>query len=122
MRRLFKRSTNPLMKALGMERSENERLKAQVEMLQAEAQFWSAQAISLQNHLQTVMRGQGNMLQQMARSGMCSDDVKACVDEVREQLSKPLTSVPALQAVISMNKPGTQGSYTALEQAMKEIE
>ena len=92
---------------------ENERLKAQVEMLQAEAQFWSNQCISLQNHLQTVMRGQGQMLQQMARSGMTSEDVKACVNEVREQLARPLTSIPAVQALVSMAKPDTQGAYTA---------
>ena len=57
-----------------------ERLKAQLLVCKQECEFWTDQARNLQNHLQTVMRGQANMLEQMARSSMTADDVQACVE------------------------------------------
>lgn len=90
-----------------------ERLKAQLLIVEQEREFWTEQARNLQNHLQTVMRGQAAMLEQMARTSMTADDVQQCVAQVSHELRQPLTSIEATKAVISSVRDGTQGAYTS---------
>ena len=90
-----------------------ERLKAQLAVKGQECEFWTEQARNYQNHLQTVMRGQAAMLEQMARTTMTADDVQQCVAQVSHELRQPLTSIEATKAVISSVREGTQGAYTS---------
>lgn len=90
-----------------------ERLKAQLLVVEQEREFWTEQARNYQNHLQTVMRGQAAMLEQMARTSMTADDVQQCVARVSHELRQPLTSIEATKAVISSVREGTQGAYTS---------
>ena len=91
-----------------------QRLLAKIAVVEQEREFWSEQARALQNHLQTVMRGQAAMLDQMARTSMTADDVQQCVAQVSAELRQPLTSIEATKAVISSVREGTQGAYTAV--------
>ena len=91
-----------------------ERLKAQLIVKGQECEFWTEQARNFQNHLQTVMRGQAAMLEQMARTTMTADDVQACVDQVACELRQPLTQIEATKALVSSVREGTQGAYTAV--------
>lgn len=50
-------------------------VNAQNQQLKVERDFWAEQCRVLQNQLQTVMRGQGVLLEQMARSTVLPDDV-----------------------------------------------
>ena len=86
-----------------------------------ECEFWTDQARNLQNHLQTVMRGQANMLEQMARSSMTADDVQACVEKVACELRQPLTQIEATKALVSSVRKDTQGAYTAVNSKKKEF-
>ena len=90
-----------------------QRLLAKIAVVEQEREFWSEQARALQNHLQTVMRGQAAMLDQMARTSMTADDVQQCVAQVSAELRQPLTSIEATKAVISSVREGTQGAYTS---------
>lgn len=90
-----------------------ERLKAQLLVVEQEREFWTEQARNYQNHLQTVMRGQAAMLEQMARTSMTADDVQQCVAQISHELRQPLTSIEATKAVISSVRDGTQGAYTS---------
>ena len=72
-----------------------QRLLAKIAVVEQEREFWSEQARALQNHLQTVMRGQAAMLDQMARTSMTADDVQQCVAQVSAELRQPLTSIEA---------------------------
>ena len=99
-----------------------QRLLAKIAVVEQEREFWSEQARALQNHLQTVMRGQAAMLDQMARTSMTADDVQQCVAQVSHELRQPLTSIEATKAVISSVREGTQGAYTSrLPKSMKEM-
>ena len=100
---------------------EIERQKAQLAVKGQECEFWTEQARNFQNHLQTVMRGQASMLEQMARSTMTADDVQQCVAQVSAELRQPLTSIEATKAVISSVREGTQGAYTAVRGQKKEL-
>ena len=97
-----------------------QRLLAKIAVVEQEREFWSEQARALQNHLQTVMRGQAAMLDQMARTTMTADDVQQCVAQVSHELRQPLTSIEATKAVISSVREGTQGAYTAVGTKKKE--
>ncbi len=97
-----------------------ERLKAQLLVVEQEREFWTEQARNYQNHLQTVMRGQAAMLDQMARSNMTADDVQQCVAQVSAELRQPLTSIEATKALVSSVREGTQGAYTAVAGQKKE--
>ena len=92
---------------------EIERKKAELAIKGQEREFWTEQARNYQNHLQTVMRGQASMLEQMARTSMTADDVQQCVAQVSAELRQPLTSIEATKAVISSVREGTQGAYTS---------
>lgn len=101
---------------------EIERQKAQLVVKGQECEFWTEQARNFQNHLQTVMRGQAAMLEQMARTSMTADDVQQCVAQISHELRQPLTSIEATKAVISSVRDGTQGAYTSrLPKSMKEM-
>ena len=97
-----------------------ERLKAQLLVVEQEREFWTEQARNYQNHLQTVMRGQAAMLEQMARTSMTADDVQQCVAQVSHELRQPLTQIEATKAVISSVRDGTQGAYTPVNGKKKE--
>ena len=92
---------------------EVERKKAELAIKGQEREFWTEQARSYQNHLQTVMRGQAAMLDQMARTSMTADDVQQCVAQVSAELRQPLTSIEATKALVSSVREGTQGAYTS---------
>ena len=92
---------------------EIERKKAELAIKGQECEFWTEQARNYQNHLQTVMRGQAAMLDQMARTSMTADDVQQCVAQVSAELRQPLTQIEATKAVISSVREGTQGAYTS---------
>ena len=99
-----------------------QRLLAKIAVVEQEREFWTEQARALQNHLQTVMRGQAAMLDQMARTSMTADDVQQCVAQISHELRQPLTSIEATKAVISSVREGTQGAYTSrLPKSMKEM-
>ncbi len=100
---------------------EVERKKAELAIKGQECEFWTEQARNYQNHLQTVMRGQAAMLDQMARSNMTADDVQQCVAQVSAELRQPLTSIEATKAVISSVREGTQGAYTPVNGKKKEL-
>ena len=91
-----------------------QRLLAKIAVVEQEREFWSEQARALQNHLQTVMRGQAAMLDQMARTSMTAEDVQQCVAQVSAELRQPLTSIEATKALVSSVREGTQGAYTAV--------
>lgn len=97
-------------------------LRAKLAVVEQEREFWTEQARNFQNHLQTVMRGQASMLDQMARTSMTADDVQQCVAQISHELRQPLTSIEATKAVISSVREGTQGAYTSrLPKSMKEM-
>ena len=97
-----------------------QRLLAKIAVVEQEREFWSEQARALQNHLQTVMRGQAAMFDQMARTSMTADDVQQCVAKVSHELRQPLTSIEATKALVSSVREGTQGAYTAVAGQKKE--
>ena len=97
-----------------------QRLLAKIAVVEQEREFWSEQARALQNHLQTVMRGQAAMLDQMARTSMTAEDVQQCVAQVSAELRQPLTSIEATKALVSSVREGTQGAYTAVMGQKKE--
>ena len=97
-----------------------QRLLAKIAVVEQEREFWSEQARALQNHLQTVMRGQAAMLDQMARTSMTADDVQQCVAQVSHELRQPLTQIEATKALVSSVREGTQGAYTAVACQKKE--
>lgn len=98
-----------------------QRLLAKIAVVEQEREFWTEQARNLQNHLQVVMRGQASMLEQMSRTSMTADDVKACVAQVSSELRVPLTSVEATKALVSSVREGTQGNYTLTRSKVREI-
>ena len=95
-------------------------LRAKLAVVEQEREFWTEQARNYQNHLQTVMRGQASMLEQMARTTMTADDVQQCVAQVSAELRQPLTSIEATKALVSSVREGTQGAYTAVGGWKKE--
>lgn len=105
-------------------KEENARLRVQLSAMQVERDFWSEQARALQNHLQTVMRGQADILAQMARSAVCPDDVHAAVAAMGAELRRPLTTVEATMALAAAARDGTQGRYTAVNasNALRPVE
>lgn len=96
-------------------------LRAKLAVVEQEREFWTEQARNFQNHLQTVMRGQAAMLEQMARTSMTADDVQQCVAKVSAELRQPLTSIEATKALVSSVREGTQGAYTAVAGQKKEL-
>lgn len=111
---------NPKNRTLDDAERDIEHLKAQLLVTKQECEFWTDQARNLQNHLQTVMRGQANMLEQMARSSMTADDVQACVAQVSAELRQPLTQIEATKALVSLVRKDTQGAYTSVGSKKKE--
>lgn len=87
-------------------------LEAQLHALKVERDFWVEQARTLQNQLQTVMRGQAAMLEQMANTSMTSDDVQALCGQIAHELRQPLTTVEASAALAAAARGGSQGRYT----------
>ena len=94
--------------------NEEPKLRLEVAALKIERDFWVEQARNLQNHLQTVMRGQAAMLEQMARGGIQESEVLQSIEQVQQELRQPLTSVEAIAALTASIRPGTQGAYTQL--------
>lgn len=116
--------TNPLKpkkRTLADAERDIQRLLAKIAVVEQEREFWSEQARALQNHLQTVMRGQAAMLDQMARTSMTADDVQQCVAQVSAELRQPLTQIEATKALVSSVREGTQGAYTAVAGQKKEL-
>lgn len=111
---------NPKKRTLADAERDIEHLKAQLLVTKQECEFWTDQARNLQNHLQTVMRGQANMLEQMARTSMTAEDVQQCVAQVSAELRQPLTQIEATKALVSSVREGTQGTYTAVRGQKKE--
>ena len=112
----------PKKRTLADAEREIEVLHAKLAVVEQEREFWTEQARNYQNHLQTVMRGQAAMLEQMARTSMTAYDVQQCVAQISHELRQPLTSIEATKAVISSVREGTQGAYTSrLPKSMKEM-
>ena len=96
---------------------------AQLAHLKVERDFWVEQSRALQNQLQTVLRSQAGLFEQMARSTVMPDDVHAAITDMASQLRQPLTTVEAVAALASSAREGTQGGYTAVKRAAQgEIE
>lgn len=91
--------------------------EAKLLAMQFERDFWVEQARNLQNHLQTVMRGQAGMLEQMARTSMTTEDVQDCCKQIATELRQPLTSVEATRALSAAARVGTQGHYTPVRRS-----
>ena len=89
-------------------------LRIKLSAMQVERDFWVEQSRTLQNHLQTVMRGQASIMEQLARSAVCEDDVQAAIAGMAQQLRQPLTTVEATMALASSAREGSQGQYTAV--------
>ena len=96
-------------------------VNAQNQQLKVERDFWAEQCRVLQNQLQTVMRGQGVLLEQMARSTVLPDDVHAAIAEMGQQLRQPLTTVAAVEALAASCRHGTQGQYTAVNARKRTV-
>ena len=101
--------------------NEAEQLRLQLSAMKIERDFWVEQARTLQNHLQTVLRGQAAILEQMARQAVLPDDVHAAVAQMGRELRQPLKSVEATVALAAAAREGTQGAYTSVstQRAMK---
>ena len=95
---------------------EAESLRAQLAAMKVERDFWVEQARALQNHLQTVLRGQASILEQMARSAVGADDVHAAIAQMGQELRQPLTTVEATVALAAAARDGSQGTYTSRHQ------
>ena len=107
---MFKKAT----KAVAETFNEVPRLRLELAALKVERDFWVEQARNLQNHLQTVMRGQAAMLEQMAKGGIQETEVLQSIALVQHELRQPLTSVESVVALTATMRPGTQGAYTAV--------
>lgn len=94
--------------------SEAEQLRLQLAAMKIERDFWVEQARTLQNHLQTVLRGQASILEQIGRSAVGADDVHHAIVQMGEQLRQPLTTVEATMALAAAARDGSQGTYTAV--------
>ena len=116
-----KRNLKDAEKEVKLLKTKIDMLLSKISMIEQEREFWTEQARNLQNHLQTVMRGQASMLDQMARTSMTADDVLQCVHQVSAELREPLTQIEAAKALISMAKPDTQGTYTAVKQKNTKV-
>lgn len=101
-------------KSSPMSGREAESLRAQLAAMKVERDFWVEQARTLQNHLQTVLRGQASILDQMARSAVGADDVHAAIAQMGQELRQPLTTVEATVALAAAARDGSQGAYTAV--------
>lgn len=98
-------------------------IKAQHAAMKQERDFWTEQARGFQNHLQIVLRCQGDILAQMAHSAVAPENVHAAIADMGEALRRPLTTVAAVEALAASCRPGTQGQYTAtLRGKRNEIE
>jgi len=109
---LFGSKKAPKKRTLAEAERDIQQLLAKIAVVEQEREFWTEQARNLQNHLQVVMRGQASMLEQMSRTSMTADDVKACIDQVSSELRAPLTSIEATKALVSSVREGTQGHYS----------
>ena len=94
--------------------AENARLRTRLLAMQVERDFWVEQARTTQNHLQTVLRGQATILEQMARGAVCESDVHTAIADMGSQLRAPLTTVEATMALTAAAREGSQGQYTAV--------
>lgn len=104
--------------------AENAQLRTRLMAMQVERDFWSEQARTFQNHLQTVLRSQASILEQMSRSAVCEGEVHAAIADMSTQLRQPLTTVEATMALAAAARDSTQGNYTAVNagQAAKRVE
>ena len=104
--------------------AENAQLRTRLMAMQVERDFWSEQARTIQNHLQTVLRSQASILEQMCRSAVCEGEVHAAIADMSTQLRQPLTTVEATMALAAAARDGTQGNYTAVNagQAAKRVD
>lgn len=105
---MFKKASKAVVETI----NDAPRLRLELAALKMERDFWVEQARNLQNHLQTVMRGQAAMLEQMARGGIQESEVMQSIAQVQQELRQPLTSVEAVAALAASIRPGTQGAYT----------
>ena len=104
--------------------ADNAQLRTRLMAMQVERDFWSEQARTIQNHLQTVLRGQASILEQMSRSAVCEGEVHAAIADMSTQLRQPLTTVEATMALAAAARDGSQGNYTTVNaaQATKRVE
>lgn len=96
--------------------SEAEQLRLQLAAMKIERDFWVEQSRTLQNHLQTVLRGQAAILEQIGRSAVGADDVHHAIAQMGAELRQPLTTVEATVALASAAREGSQGAYTSRKQ------
>lgn len=95
---------------------------AKLAMVTAERDFWCEQARLLQNQLQTVMRTQAGIMEQLAASTVAPEDLQNSLNLVVEQMRQPLTVIAATEAAIALSKEGTQGRYTAARSQSDRME
>lgn len=100
--------------------SEADQLRVQLAAMKVERDFWVEQARTLQNHLQTVLRGQATILEQMAHSAVGADDVHSAIAQMGQELRQPLTTVEATMALATAARDGSQGKYTAVGAAKRQ--
>ena len=101
---------------------EADQLRMQLAAMKIERDFWCEQARVYQNQLQTTLRAQASILEQMAHSAVGADDVHAAIEEMGRELRRPLTTVAAVEALAAAAREGTQGAYTSrLPKSMKEM-
>lgn len=98
---------------MGADKSLNElRLEAKIEAMKIERNFWVEQGKMLQNQLQTWQKMYADLYDQLGRGVVTDSTLKENLAMASDALREPLTSVAAIEALVSSQKPDTQGSYT----------
>lgn len=105
-----KKAYKAAAEAIGLKLDEKDR---EIERLRIERDFWVEQGRSLQNQVQTWQRLYAGLLQHIERGG-CDESLKAELENMREELSRPVVGVEAVRALTAMMQGGTQGEYTAV--------
>lgn len=104
---------NSILSKGSSEQSRIKQLELQLAAMQQQRDFWTEQARTYQNQLQQVFATQASILDQLAKSAVCSEDVVTALDQMGEDLRRPLTTVAAVEALAASCRPGTQGEYTS---------
>ncbi|MFG5779867.1 hypothetical protein ACFIQF_22635 [Comamonas sp. J-3] len=102
-------------KAVDLE-SQVKNLELKLAAMQQQRDFWTEQSRTYQNQLQIVFGTQASILEQLAKSSVCTEDMHVAIANMAADLRKPQTAVAAIEALAASCRPGTQGRYTALNQ------
>ena len=89
-------------------------LESKYEALLIERNFWVEQGRTLQNQLQTWQRMYSGLYDQLGRGVVTDQNIKDNLALAAEELRAPIATVEAVSALVSMQKPDTQGAYTAV--------